>query len=64
MKSTRIELTPDDPIFHGDVQLFKPISKPSTKDDKPIPQPSMYPWVETEGFELSPDLIPEDVEEE
>ena len=30
-KVTRIELTPDDPIFRGGPQIFVPVSRPSTK---------------------------------
>ena len=32
-KFTRIELTPDDPIFHQGVQMFVPVSRPKGKDN-------------------------------
>jgi hypothetical protein len=42
-KVTRIELTPDDPIFSGRPQMFVPISKPSISDSKPKQTPSINP---------------------
>lgn len=42
-KSTRIKLTPDDPIFSSGPQVFVPISRPSTNDSKPEQEPSINP---------------------
>ena len=33
-KVTRIELTPDDPIFRSGSQIFVPASRPSTKNSQ------------------------------
>ncbi len=32
VKTTRIELSPDDPIFTGGPQIFVPISRPTPKE--------------------------------
>jgi hypothetical protein len=33
-KFTRIELKPDDPIFWGGVQVFKPMSRPVSEEEE------------------------------
>jgi hypothetical protein len=38
-KVTEIELGPDDPIFWGETQLFKPVSRPSTMPSEDEPDP-------------------------
>jgi hypothetical protein len=43
MKSTRIEFGPDDPIFRAGIQIFKPISRPSTIPDEPDPKETEPP---------------------
>ncbi len=43
VKVTRIELSPDDPIFTGGPQIFVPVSRPAL--NKPEPEPD---WLSTD----------------
>ena len=52
-KFTRIELTPDDPIFTSGVQVFRPVPRPSPKkNDDPKPtKEQVSPYEEHEGLD-------------